>query len=81
MVVWATSHQIRFDICTMMGRKCSRLDPSGRVTSTTLHLHVQAATNCTPSPSRHYYSRLIAGTNLPTQKYEWLDDLGQILRT
>ena len=39
---------------------------STRVTSATLHLHVQAATNYTPSPSRHYYPRLIVGTNLPT---------------
>ena len=37
-----------------------------RVTSATLHLHVQAATP--PSPSKHYYPRLIAGSNLPTQK-------------
>ena len=28
---------------------------STRVTSATLNLHVQAATNYTPSPSRHYY--------------------------
>ena len=34
---------------------------STRVTSTTLHLHVQAATNYTPppSPSRHYYPDLL----------------------
>ena len=31
-------HQGRFDILTIMGRECSCLD---RVTSTTLHLHVQ----------------------------------------
>ena len=41
---------------------------STRVTSTTLHLHVQAAINYSPSPSRHYYPRLIAGTSLPTRK-------------
>ena len=46
---------------------------STRITSATLHLHVRAATNYipsphTPSPSRQYYPRLIAGTNLPTQK-------------
>ena len=41
---------------------------STQVTSATLHLHVQAATNHTPSLSRHYYPRLIAGTNLPTPK-------------
>ena len=28
MVVWTISHQGRFDISTMMGRECSRLDPS-----------------------------------------------------
>ena len=38
-------HQGRFDILTMISRKCSRLDPSY---SATLHLHVHAATNCTP---------------------------------
>ena len=53
-------HQGRFDILTKIGRECSRLD---RVTSATLHLHVQAATNYTPSSSRHYYPRLIAGAN------------------
>ena len=43
---------------------------STRVTSATLHLHVQAATLPlhAPSPSRHYHLRLIAGTNLPTPK-------------
>ena len=41
---------------------------STRVTSATLHLHVHAAINYTPSPSRHYYPRLVAGTNLPTPK-------------
>ena len=41
---------------------------STRVTSAALHFHVQAATNYTPSPSRHYYPWLIAGTNLPTPK-------------
>ena len=39
---------------------------STRDTSATLHVHVQVATNYTPSPSRHYYPRLITGTNLPT---------------
>ena len=41
---------------------------STRVTTATLHLHVQAATNYTQSLSRHYYPQLIAGTNLPTPK-------------
>ena len=50
---------------TMMG---SSAVGSTRVTSATLHLHVQAATNTPPSQFRHYYPRLIAGTNLPTPK-------------
>ena len=36
-------HQGRFDISTMMGRECSRLDPSYQ-----RHIHIQAATNYTP---------------------------------
>ena len=57
-------HQGRFVILTMMAESAV---VSTRVTSAILHLHAQAATN-TPSPSRHYYPRLIAGTNLLTWK-------------
>ena len=51
---------------TMMGRECSLLDPS-------YQRHITfACAGChqlySPSPSRHYYPRLIAGTNLPTPK-------------
>ena len=54
----------------MIGRECSRLDPC-------YQRHITfACTGCYistthPSPSRHYYPQLIAGTNLPTQK-RWI---------
>ena len=50
----------------MMGRDCSWLDPSYQ------HHITFACIGCyqlhPPLPSRHYYPRLIAGTNLPTPK-------------
>ena len=54
---------------TMMGRECSWLD-------TSYQRHITFACTCCYqlhpiSPSRHYYPRLIAGTNLPTPK-EWI---------
>ena len=51
-------------IWTMMGRESTF--GSTRVTSATLHLHVQSATNYILSISRHDYPRFIAGTNLQT---------------
>ena len=58
-------HQGRFDILTMMGREC-RLDP-------TYQRHITfACTGCYQLHPhhrlRHYYPRLISGTNLPTSK-------------
>ena len=53
----------------MMSRECSWLDPSYQ------HHITFACTGCyqlhPPSPSRHYFPRLITGTNLPTPK-EWI---------
>ena len=59
-------HQGLFDILTMMGRECIMLDP-------TYWRHITfACTGCYQLHShhrlRHYYPRLIAGTNLPTWK-------------
>ena len=63
------SHQGRFDILTMMGRECSRLDPS-------YQRHITFA--CTGSYQLHPHHRLgiitprlIASTNLPTSKW-WI---------
>ena len=65
MVVWSTTLR-RFDTLTMMGSECSRLDP-------TYQCHITfVCTGCYqlhPNQRlRHYYPRLIAGTNLPTSK-------------
>ena len=59
-------HQGRFDILTMTGRECSRLDPTYQRHITFAMYRLLPTTP--PSPSRHYYPRLIAGTNLPTLK-------------
>ena len=60
----------------MMGRECSglRLDPSYQ-----RHMTFACAGYYQlkpPSPSRHYYPRLIAGTNLPTPK-GWIASLAK----
>ena len=59
-------HQGRFDILTMMGSECSRLDPR-------YQRHITfACTGCYQlyhhHRLRHYYPRPIADTNLPTPK-------------
>ena len=45
MVIWSTSHQGCFDILMIMGRECSRHNPSYQLHNT---LHVQAANNYIP---------------------------------
>ena len=49
---------------TMMSRECNRLDPSYKRHITFCMYRLLLTTPS--SPSRHYYPRLTAGTNLPT---------------
>ena len=61
MVIWSTTSRALLKFLTMMAESAVGLT---RLTSATLHLHVQAATNY-PSSSRHYYPHL---SPVPTPK-------------